>query len=96
MQSMVKEINGSRKMKQFYDNADKMTENERFVSLMNRYFVFKKVREISQSSLELLPKTVMEKEQNEEEEDNTEKDQDQEKEKEKEKERHPVRVFERE
>ena len=90
-QSMVKEINGSRKMKQFYDNADKMTENERFVSLMNRYFVFKKVREISQSSLELLPKTVMEKEQNEEEEeedntekkaeeDNTEKDQDQEKE----------------
>lgn len=43
-----------------YGVADQMTPNEQKISFLNRYFIFKKVREISQAQIKLLMDGVLE------------------------------------
>lgn len=54
---MVREIqsNKNKNKKKYYDGADEMDKNEKFISFLNRYFVFQKVRELSPSVLDKLP-----------------------------------------
>ena len=58
----------------FVRNAPNMSSDEKYISFLNRYFIFKKVKELSQASLKNMQKTLGVTEEDEVEADKKEKD----------------------
>lgn len=53
----------------FVKDAHLMSSDEKFISFLNRYFIFKKVRDLSDSSLKNMESIIKENEEQEEKED---------------------------
>jgi hypothetical protein len=59
MEDETKRQHRNAPMKNEYGMAASMTEDEKFISFMNRYFVFRKVRNVATKNIERLLKPVM-------------------------------------
>lgn len=51
--SMMSDIKKNKKMSEKYGNASKMSKNEKKISFLNNYFVFKKIREVNLNNINL-------------------------------------------
>ena len=69
MQVMQNDFNKNPELQKDYGEAAYMSSHEKTVSFLNRYFIFKKMRELSKTTLTQMQNTISEREKEDEDEE---------------------------